>query len=54
MDEQIETVFGPGGVGSEFAADSPEADDSLNLLIHSLRAALARTKRVGEPEAPRK
>jgi len=40
-------------IRSEFAADSPGAEDSLNLLIHSLRAALARTKQVEEPEAPR-
>jgi sensor histidine kinase YesM len=41
-------------IRSEFAADSTEAEDSLNSLIHSLRAALARTKRVEELEAPRK
>jgi hypothetical protein len=40
-------------IRGEFAADSPGAEDSLNSLIHSLRTALARTKRVEEPEAPR-
>ena len=31
-------------IRAEFAMDSPAADDSLNSLIQSLRAALARTK----------
>jgi hypothetical protein len=41
-------------IRSEFAADFAGAEDSLNSLIQSLRAAFARTKRAEEPEAPRK
>lgn len=40
-------------IRAEFAADSLTADDSLNTLIQSLRAALARTKPLEEPEVPR-